>query len=75
MVEVTVADTGTGIAPEMTDRLFHAFASTKQDGMGLGLSICQTIVEAHGGRIWAAPVPGGGTAFHFTLMRSSADAG
>ncbi len=75
MVEVTVADTGTGIAPEMTDRLFQAFASTKQDGMGLGLSICQTIVEAHGGRIWAAPVPGGGTAFHFTLMRSSADAG
>lgn len=75
LLEVTVADTGGGIAPEMGDRLFRAFASTKQDGMGLGLSICQTIVEAHGGHIGADPVMGGGTAFHFTLMRSMPHAG
>lgn len=67
-VQVSVADTGAGIAPAMADRLFQAFATTKEEGMGLGLSICRTIVEAHGGRIWATPAPGGGTAFHFTLV-------
>ena len=70
MVKVVVADTGPGIAPEMADRLFDAFASTKSDGMGLGLSICRTIVEAHGGRIKAMPEPGGGTRFEFTLPRA-----
>ncbi len=68
-LEVIVADTGSGIRADMDDRLFQAFATTKEDGMGLGLSICRTIVEAHGGRIWATPVEGGGTAFHFTLVR------
>ena len=68
-VQVTVADTGTGIDDAMGDRLFQAFATTKVDGMGLGLSICRTIVEAHGGRIWATPAESGGTAFHFTLVR------
>ena len=68
-VQVTVADTGTGIAPEMRERLFEAFASTKSSGMGLGLSICRTIVEAHGGRIRAKPAEGGGTEFQFTLVR------
>jgi two-component system sensor kinase FixL len=68
-VQVSVADTGPGIAPEIADRLFDAFASTKSSGMGLGLSICRTIVEAHGGRIRAHPGPDGGTEFQFTLLR------
>jgi len=73
-VQVTVADTGAGISPEMNDRLFETFASSKSDGMGLGLSICRTIVEAHGGRIRAKPADGGGTEFHFTLMRPTTEA-
>lgn len=68
-VQVTVADTGEGLAPEVADQLFQAFLSTKSEGMGLGLSICRTIVEAHGGRIWAESPPTGGTRFHFTLMQ------
>ncbi|WP_242139868.1 PAS domain-containing sensor histidine kinase [Sphingomonas sp. TREG-RG-20F-R18-01] len=73
MVQVTVADTGHGIAADMVDRLFQAFATTRQEGMGLGLSICRTIVEAHGGRIWATVNPGGGAAFHFTLELAVGD--
>lgn len=73
LVRVTVADTGTGLAADMTDRLFQAFATTKAKGLGLGLSICRTIVEEHGGRIWATPRAGGGTSFHFTLMRAAGE--
>jgi two-component system sensor kinase FixL len=51
----------------MLDSLFEAFASSKPDGMGVGLSISRTIVEAHEGRIWAEGSPYGGTSFHFTL--------
>lgn len=68
-VRVTVADTGPGVAPEIAAQLFTAFVSTKTEGMGLGLSICRTIVEANGGRIWTEPRPEGGTRFNFTLVR------
>ncbi|WP_158808963.1 PAS domain S-box protein [Beijerinckia sp. L45] len=67
MVEVSVTDTGTGLAPEIVPQLFRAFATTKPAGMGVGLSICRTIVEANKGRISAGPNPGGGTIFRFTL--------
>jgi len=66
---IGVADTGTGIAPEVADQLFKPFTTTKAAGMGVGLSICRTIIEAHGGKIWVEPDPGGGTAFYFTLRR------
>lgn len=72
IVQICVRDTGPGIAPDMADRLFQAFSSTKNSGMGLGLSICRTIIEAHGGRIGARPAPDGGTEFFFTLPRARA---
>ena len=68
-VLVTVHDTGLGLAPEIASDLFRAFKSTKSEGLGLGLSICRTIVEANGGRIWYEPRPGGGASFHFTLIK------
>jgi two-component system sensor kinase FixL len=71
-VEVAVLDTGLGLAPEVAAQLFQPFVSTKQKGMGLGLSICRTIVEAHGGRLTAASRAGGGTEFRFTLPRVDA---
>lgn len=66
-VQITVADTGPGVSPDVADQLFQPFITTKRHGMGVGLSISRTIVEAHGGRIWAEPTPGGGASFHFTL--------
>ena len=74
MVEVSVADTGSGLAKEITDRLFEPFVTTKPAGMGVGLSISKRIIEAHGGEMWAEPNRGGGTVFRFTLQ-SAAEAG
>jgi two-component system sensor kinase FixL len=71
LVEVTVADTGPGIAPALADRLFQPFVTTKPTGMGLGLSICRDIVEAHHGRLTVAPRPTGGTIFRVSLPIAS----
>ena len=71
-VLVTVRDSGPGLSPESFDRLFDAFYTTKASGTGMGLSICRSIVEAHGGRIWASHGVGPGATFQFTLPRSSA---
>ena len=69
-VETYVADTGPGIAPELADQLFQPFATSKPDGMGVGLSISRSIVEAHGGRIWSEANADGGATFRFTLPRA-----
>jgi len=68
-VELAVADSGAGLSDQIADKLFEPFNSTKAHGLGVGLSICRTIVDAHGGRLWAEPVPEGGTVFRFTLTR------
>ena len=67
MVMVSFADTGPGIPEAITAQLFRPFVTTKTDGMGVGLSVSRTIIEAHGGRLWAEPRQGGGTVFHLTL--------
>jgi two-component system sensor kinase FixL len=67
MAEVSVIDTGPGVSPDIAEHLFQPFITTKQQGMGVGLSISRTIVEAHGGRIWVEPNPQGGAIFRFTV--------
>ena len=66
-VLVSVTDSGSGISPEIEARLFQPFVTTKAEGMGIGLSVCRTIVEAHGGVLWRERNSGGGSAFHFTV--------
>ena len=70
MVEIEIADTGPGIPLADIDSLFSEFMTTKSEGLGLGLPISRTIVEAHGGEIRAENRPGGGAAFVFTLPRA-----
>jgi len=66
-VEATVEDSGIGLDPNTIDRIFDSFYTTKPGGMGMGLSISRSIVQAHGGRLWATARDGAGTMFHFTL--------
>ena len=74
-VAVEVCDNGPGLTQELRENIFKPFATTKSQGMGLGLSICQTIVEAHGGTIRAITPPEGGTCFRFTLRKDAAKSG
>ena len=71
-IEITIADTGPGLAPEVADRLFQPFVTTKPAGLGIGLSICRSIVDAHGGRLFASDNPGGGVVFHVHLPTAEA---
>ncbi|HKF41786.1 MAG TPA: PAS domain S-box protein [Thermoanaerobaculia bacterium] len=66
-VQVSVSDHGTGIPADHLPRLFEPFFTSKPEGMGLGLAVCRSIVEAHSGRLWAENLPAGGARFHFTL--------
>jgi PAS domain S-box-containing protein len=68
-VQVTIEDSGTGLDPNAMDKIFDPFYTTKPSGMGMGLAICRSILEAHGGRLWAAAKDGPGTLFHFTLPK------
>jgi signal transduction histidine kinase len=72
-VLVTVRDSGPGLTPESLERLFDPFYTTKPGGMGMGLSICRSIIEAHGGRVWAAATVPRGASFQFTLPAHSSD--
>jgi signal transduction histidine kinase len=70
-VLLAVQDSGTGIDPDNADRMFAAFFTTKPSGMGMGLSISRSIIEAHGGRLWASPNAGPGATFQFSLPTDS----
>jgi two-component system sensor kinase FixL len=71
MVEISVADTGSGLSDEVRRKLFQPFVTTKPDGMGVGLSVCQLVVKRHGGRLWAEDNIGNGTVFRFTINRTN----
>jgi C4-dicarboxylate-specific signal transduction histidine kinase len=73
MVVVSVSDRGTGIPDAAESQLYTPFFTTKPQGLGLGLCICRSVIEAHTGRLWHGAVPGGGTSFHFTLPRGDGE--
>jgi len=74
-VLVSVADVGSGVDPSVRDRLFEPFVTTKPEGTGMGLMFCKSIIDAHGGRLWAAANVPRGTIFYFTLpVEDSAEA-
>jgi signal transduction histidine kinase len=66
-VRLSVTDVGVGFAPDAPDKLFEAFHTTKKDGMGIGLSVSRSIIEAHHGRLWATPNEGPGATFAFSI--------
>jgi two-component system sensor kinase FixL len=66
-VEIVVSDSGPGISPELADRIFEPFYTSKNDGLGIGLGICESIIESHGGRIWVGQSSMGGASVHFNL--------
>jgi len=70
-VVVSVRDNGAGLDPQLGDRIFDAFVSTKPGGLGMGLAICRSIVESHGGRLWAEADDGPGTTFRFTIPKAT----
>jgi signal transduction histidine kinase len=72
MVRVSVEDTGAGIDPSNLDRVFKPLFTTKASGMGMGLFICRSIIESHGGRIWVTAAANRGSVFQFELPISSA---
>jgi signal transduction histidine kinase len=72
---ISVSDTGVGLPREQADQIFNAFFSTKAQGTGMGLSISRSIVESHGGRMWATSNSGGGATFNFTLPTAAAPQG
>lgn len=72
-VQIDVIDTGPGLSKEVAERLFQPFITTKPDGIGIGLSICKTIIDAHGGKLWTTANPEGGTAFHISLPTNRND--
>jgi signal transduction histidine kinase len=69
---ISVSDTGVGLPQEREEEIFHAFFTTKEKGTGMGLPISRSIIESHGGRLWAAGAPGSGTTFQFTLPTAAA---
>ncbi len=66
-IRFSVQDTGTGFTPETADRMFHSFYTTKDEGMGIGLSVSRSIIENHHGRLWATPNSGPGVTFSFSM--------
>ena len=73
MIEIEVSDTGSGFQDDVKQNLFQTFFTTKETGMGVGLSISRSIIEAHGGRMWAEANASGGATFRFTLPAASSE--
>jgi len=72
-VRVTISDAGHGIPDDNLERIFEPFCTTRPEGMGLGLTVCRTIISVHGGRLWAENNPDRGASFHFILPESDKD--
>jgi two-component system, LuxR family, sensor kinase FixL len=73
MIAVSVSDSGPGVDEARKDKIFQPFFTTKKEGLGMGLRLCQSIIEEHGGRIWAENNPAGGATFSFSLKAYQGD--